>query len=224
MSELSRRAFLGASLISLETFTHPVQALAAQCVTGSLPAFLPNRLTVDCASRLNFRTFRQNTAYLGLTGVVSMTSVRGRFGSYPAGNLFLFPWLKPKGLALGASKRWSCAMPISATGVAQASPIPGAALPVDEYYCRLVVQAPWDSFIGVMIDEPYGTADARLDWFSNVDRLADGKGIGIDWTSSNLNGPWFGGSHFIPPSDDCSGNAWRRLIAEGLVQASAGVC
>src|SRR3954465_8337457 len=146
MGDLSRRVFLGTSFIAVETLRHPISALAAQCVTGPLPAFLPNRLTVDCASRVNFRTFRQNSSYLGLAGVVSMTFVRGRFGEYPAGNLFLFPWLKPKGAALGASKVWNCAVPTSAALSAPASPIPGAALPTDEYFCRLVVQAPWTSF------------------------------------------------------------------------------
>src|SRR5947207_1078569 len=224
MGDLSRRAFLGASVIAIETLRQPVAAFAAQCVTGSLPSFLPNRLTVDCASRLNFRTFRQNSTYLGLTGVVSMTFVRGKFGSYQAGNLFLFPWLKPKGLALGAGQPWNCAFPVSATLSRQASPVPGLSLPADEYFCRLVLQAPWTSFIGVMVDEPYGAADAGLDWFSNADPLADGKGAGIDWTSSNLNDPWFGGSHFIPNTDDCYGKAWRQLIADGLMQASAGAC
>jgi hypothetical protein len=211
-------------LIAVETLRQPLAALAAQCITGPLPAFLPNRLTVDCASRVNFRTFRQNPSYLGLAGVVSMTFVRGRFGEYPAGNLFLFPWLKPKGAALGAGKVWNCAVPTSAALSAPAIPIPGTALPPDEYFCRLVVQAPWTSFIGVTVDEPHSAADGRLDWFSNVDRLADGKGIGIDWTSANLNHAWFGGSHFIPNSDACYGKAWRQLIADGLVQASSGVC
>jgi hypothetical protein len=69
---------------------------APQCVSGGLP-FLPNRLTVSCASQRNFRAFRQNSDYLGLAGVVSMTFVRGRQGSFEAGSLLLFPWLKPKG-------------------------------------------------------------------------------------------------------------------------------
>jgi hypothetical protein len=224
MGDLSRRAFLGTSLIAVETLRQPLAALAAQCISGPLPSFLPNRLTVDCASRVNFRTFRQNPSYLGLTGVVSMTFVRGKFGEYPAGNLFLFPWLKPKGVSLGVGKAWNCLAPTSAALSMPATPIPGTALPMDEYFCRLVVQAPWTSFIGVTVDEPHGAADARLDWFTNVDRLADGKGIGIDWTSANLNHPWFGGSHFIPSGDTCYGKAWRQLISDGLMQASSGVC
>ncbi|MGB9365252.1 MAG: hypothetical protein WCE79_04480 [Xanthobacteraceae bacterium] len=225
MKMMNRRAFVGASLAAFETLRHPFLASAAtQCVTGGLPAFLPNRLTVDCASRQNFRTFRQNSTYLGLTGVVSMTFVRGRYGSYSAGNLFLFPWLKDKGRALGANRPWGCVLPTSATASMQASPIPGATLPVDEYFCRIVLQSPWTSFIGVMVDEPYSKTDARLDWFSNIDKLADGKGVGIDWTSHNLNNPWFGGSRYIPDTGDCSGAAWRQLIADGLMQASVPTC
>jgi hypothetical protein len=224
MENFSRRAFLGASLVAVETLRQSFPAFAApQCVTAPYPGFLPNRLTIDCASRLNFRLFRQNSAYLGLTGVVSMTFVRGKFGDYPAGNLFLFPWLKPKGQAL-ANRAPSCALPTSATLSTPARPIPDATLPADEYFCRLTLQAPFTAFIGVMVDEPHGRDDARLDWFSNVDRLADGKGVGIDWTSANLNQPWFGGSHFIPKTDDCRGKAWRALIADGLMQASVRAC
>jgi hypothetical protein len=225
MIMMSRRLFVGATIAAAETLRHPILAKAAtQCVSGGLPAFLPNRLTVDCASRQNFRTFRQNSTYLGLTGVVSMSFVRGKYGSYSAGNLFLFPWLKPKGAALGAGRPWGSVLPTSATASVQASPIPGATLPVDEYFCRIVLQSPWDSFIGIMIDEPYSKTDARLDWFSNADKLADGKGVGIDWTSANLNNPWFGGSRYIPNTDDCSGRAWRQLIADGLMQASVAAC
>jgi len=54
--------------------------------------------------------------------------------------------------------------------------------------------------------------------------LIDGKGVGIAWTSSNLNAPWFGGSQWIPNSDPCNGNAWRALIIDGLNQASVGLC
>jgi hypothetical protein len=171
---------------------------------------------------MNFRLFRKNPASLGLAGVVSMTFVRGNKGSYSAGNLFLFPWLKPKGRAQNAA--WVSFAPTNATQYVQASPIPDTTLPVDEYFCRMVVQAPLTSFIGFMVDEPFNKSDARLAWFSNVDKLAGGQGVGIDWTSANLNHPWFGGSRFIPDSTDCSGAAWRQVIADGLVQASTGVC
>ena len=223
MSTFSRRAFLGASLIAVETLRHPFTALAApQCVTAPLPPFLPNRLTVDCAARLNFRLLRKNPNLVGLTGVVSMTFVRGKLGSYTAGNLSLFPYLKQK--AVGKNVALACVAPTSATQYVQANPIPDETLPLDEYFCRFVVQAPWTSFIGFTVDEPFSAIDARLAWLSNTGALADGKGVGIDWTSSNLNDPWFGGSRFIPNTEDCNGKAWRQVIADGLMQASAGVC
>ena len=114
--------------------------------------------------------------------------------------------------------------PASATQSVPADPIPDETLPLDEYFCRLVLQTPWNSFIGFTVDEPFSASDARLAWLSNTAALADGKGVGIDWTSSNLNQPWFGGSQFIPNTDDCSGKAWRQVIADGLMQASAGAC
>ena len=54
--------------------------------------------------------------------------------------------------------------------------------------------------------------------------VADGKPVGIEWTSSNMNRPWFGGSQWIPNTDNCKGNAWRALIIDGLNQASVGAC
>ena len=78
--------------------------------------------------------------------------------------------------------------------------------------------------VGFQVDVPYRPLEARFDWFTNVDQLADGKGVGIDWTSSNLNNPWFGGSRFIPNKDQCDGPTWRKLIVDGLNQAAAGVC
>jgi hypothetical protein len=104
------------------------------------------------------------------------------------------------------------------------SPIPDATLPVDEYLCRVVLQAPWTSFIGFQLDTPFGAADAARDWFTNVDALADGQGVGIDWTSANLNNSWFGGSHWIPKSETCGGKTWRQVIVDGLHQASVGAC
>src|SRR5436189_6384456 len=115
MSSIDRRAFLAsAGALSLIPFSRPGIAQTA-CVTGGLPSFLPNRLTVDCATRRNFAQYRQHAAYQGLTGVVSMTYVKGRYGEYPAGNLFLFPWLNAKGVALGVAKDWHAVMPTSLT-------------------------------------------------------------------------------------------------------------
>jgi hypothetical protein len=227
MDQLNRRTFVGMSVAGASAVCIPWVAVAAetapQCVSGGLP-FLPNRLTVSCASRRNFHAFRQNSDYLGLAGAVSMTLVRGKLGSYEAGELFLYPWLKPKGKALGAGRAWPAVVPTNATLSMNSSPIPDATLPVDEYLCRVVLQAPWTSFIGFQLDTPFGAADAARDWFTNVDALADGQGVGIDWTSANLNNAWFGGSHWIPNSDTCNGKAWRQVIVDGLQQASVAAC
>jgi hypothetical protein len=223
LDHFSRRAFIGASLVAVGTLRQSVSAIAApQCVAGSQPGFLPNRLTVDCASRMNFRLFRKNPTYLGLAGVVSMTFVRGTQGSYSAGNLFLFPWLKPKGRA--RSVVWPSVAPTDATQFVQASPIPNAYLPLDEYFCRIVLKAPWSNFIGFELDAPFGQGRAKLAWVTNVDKLADGGPVGINWTSSNLNRAWFGGSSCIPNTDTCNGRAWRKVIVDGLNQASVGAC
>jgi hypothetical protein len=226
MDQLNRRSFVGMSIATASAACLPwveAEAAAPQCVSGGLP-FLPNRLTVSCASRRNFHAFRQNSDYLGLAGTVSMTLVRGKLGSYEAGELFLYPWLKPKGKALGPGRAWPAVVPTNATLFESSSPIPDATLPVDEYFCRYVLQAPWASFIGFQVDTPFDTADARRDWFTNVDKLADGHGVGIDWTSSNLNNAWFGGSNWIPGSETCNGKAWRQIIVDGLQQASVGAC
>jgi hypothetical protein len=223
MDSLSRRTFVGMSVASVSAICLPQVAAAAeppaQCVSSGLP-FLPNRLTVSCASRRNFRAFRQYSDYLGLAGVVSMTFVRGKLGSYEAGNLFLFPWVKPK----GKGRTWPAAVPTDATLFVNSSPIPNAALPVDESFCRFKLQAPWASFIGFQVDTPFETWEARRAWYTNIHKLADGEGIGICWTSANLNDPWFGGSHWIPDSETCSGKAWRKLIVDGLNQASVAAC
>ena len=224
MPKLSKRAFVTGSISVLAALGHQPALAAVQCVTASLPPFLPNMLTVDCASRANFRLFRQNSAYLGLAGVVSMSFVRGKIGQYEAGNLFLFPWLKPKGLALGVAKVWNSAVPTSATAFKRAGPIPGSALPQDEYFCNLVLQAPLPSFIGFGVDVPFSKLEAKLGLYTNVDRLADGKPVGIDWASSNLNHPWFGGNRQIPGTETCNGKVWRQLIVNGLDLASRQVC
>jgi hypothetical protein len=218
MSVLNRRAFVETSLGGFAaSCLAPSLAAAQQCVSGGLPNFLPNSVMVDCASTRNFRTFRQYPEYVGLAGVVSMTTVRGALGTYPAGNLFLFPWLKKKVQA-------SAVLPANATQCINSNPIPNAQLPVDEYFCRYMLQAPWTSFIGFQVDKPYTSLQANQVWFTNVDKLADGKGVGIDWTSSNLNNAWFGGSNWIPNTEACDGNAWRRLIVRGLSQASTRTC
>ena len=222
MTVFGRRAFLGMSVGAVSMLRHPLSAAAQTpaCVPGGMAQFLPQRLNVDCASRRNFQLFRKNTDDVGLAGVVSMSFVRGKYGDYNAGSMILFPWLKPKGRN-GAEL--PAAMPVNSTQFMSTAPIPDATLPLDEYVCNFRLQAPSATFIGFQVDVPYSRLEGRFDWFSNA-KLADGKGVGIDWTSSNLNNPWFGGSRFIPNKDTCNGPAWRKLIVDGLMQASTGLC
>jgi hypothetical protein len=221
VTEFSRRTIMGMSVGGAALCLPRSVIAATQCLAGAAVAPpLPSRLTVDCASKKNFENFRKNPDFLGLAGAVSMSAVRGRLGSYPAANLFLFPWVKPK----GKGQNLSAVAPANTTIYVSAAPIPDASLPVDEYFCRIVLQAPWTSFIGFQVDQAYGASDAQQDWFSNLDALADGTSVGIDWTSSNLNNGWFGGSRWIPNTDTCNGPAWRKLIVDGLQQASVPVC
>lgn len=222
MTRLDRRAFFGMSVGAVSLLRDPFSAAAQTpaCVPGGMAQFLPVRLNVDCASRRNFQLFRKNTDDVGLAGVVSMSFVRGRVGSYDAGSMIVFPWLKPKGKSREALL---AQLPVNSQQFVSSSPIPDATLPLDEYVCTYRLQAPSAMFIGFQVDVPWSRLEGRFDWFSNA-RLADGKGVGIDWTSSNLNHPWFGGSRFIPVKDTCNGPAWRKLIVDGLNQASTGVC
>ena len=161
---------------------------------------------------------------MGLAGAVSMTAVQGKYGIYTAGNLFLFPWLNAKGRALGAGRDWQTVLPLNATRFMMASPIPSWRLPLDEYFLRYRLEAPCEKFIGFRVDQPFGINDSRRPWFTNVDKLGDGKGVGIGWNSSNLNAPWFGSSRWIPNDATCNGASWRKLVIDGLNQASMQVC
>jgi hypothetical protein len=222
MTGVDRRAFFGMSVGAVALLRDPLSAMAQTpaCVPGGVAQFLPVRLNVDCASRRNFQLFRQNSTNVGLAGVVSMTFVRGKYGNYDAGSLIVFPWLKPtgkSGVALPA------VVPVNSVQFMPSGPIPDATLPLDEYICNYRLQAPSAMFIGFQLDVPYSRLEGRFDWFTNT-KLADGKAVGIDWTSSNLNHPWFGGSRFIPNKDTCNGPARRKLIVDGLNQASSGLC
>jgi hypothetical protein len=221
MAHPSRRGFIGMTAGAATLLHYPELALAqATCVTGLLPAFMPTQLSVDCASRRNYANFKKNSVYMGLAGAVSMTTVMGKYGTYTAGNLFLFPWLKPKGQALGAAKDWQAVMPTSSTKFITAKPIPNWTMPLDEYFLRYILQAPYTSFIGFRVDVPVDINASRRAWYTNVAALS----VAVGWTSDNLNAPWFGGSQWIPPTDACGGNTWRQLIADGLRTASTAIC
>jgi hypothetical protein len=197
----------------------------AQCgMPGVAPASAPSRLFVDCATRRNFALFRANPEHMDLTGVVTVNRVVGKFGNYETGSLMLFPRLKPKGIELGAAKVWPAFISTGNNQVASATPIKVLTLPADDYFCRFVLQAPWTFFIGFSVDNPFEAFERQQAWASNVDKLPDGKGVGIGWSSANLNAPWFGGSRWIPQTNACQGAAWRNAIVDGLAQASVGSC
>jgi hypothetical protein len=220
MTGLDRRAFLGMSVGAVSILRHPLSAAAQTpaCVPGGMAQFLPVRLNVDCASRRNFQLFRKYPNDLGLAGIVTMTFTTGKYGSYDAGSMIVFPWSKPKGVS-----RTGTVLPVNKTQFMASTPIPDATLPLDEYICNYRLLAPMAMFIGFQVDAPYSQFDARADWISNA-TLADGKGVGVDWTSCNLNSPWFGGSRCIPNDGTCNGAAWRKLIVDGLTQVSTGMC
>ena len=221
MSDLTRRHFAGMSLGGLAAIGFPTNIYAApQCAAPPRQSYLPNLLLISCAARQNLKLFRQYSDYLGLAGVVSMTETQGARGTYRAGTLILYPWLKPKGRKLS----FTAALPTGLSSATNGKPIPGAALPQDEYLCRFLLQAPWQAFIGFTVDTPMSFEDTMSGWCSNIPKLADGQGVGVDWTSSNLNRGWFGGSTCITKDDACQGAAWRALIADGLSQASTGAC
>src|SRR4051812_15770687 len=129
MKSLNRRAFL-ASAGAFSLASVPQIADAQTCVTSGLPAFLPTRLTVDCATRRNFAVYRRYASYMGLAGCVSMSYVRTKYGEYPAGNLFLFPWLNKSGQALGVGRDWGTVMPLDLTRSTAAAPIPNWRMPL----------------------------------------------------------------------------------------------
>ena len=225
MGYLSRRSFLSASAAGAATMLHSSGALAATtvCISGMLPRFLPNSLTVTCGSRQNFALFLQNTKYMGLSGIISMTTVTAGGASYEAGSLFLLPWLKSPGKP--ATQAWVASRPTATTAVAMSiSPIPNDAVPVNEYLSRVVLEMPAQAFIGFSVDAPLPRASAKWQWVSNVDALVGQSGVSINWSSATLNPPWFGGSRWIPGDDTCDGKTWRGLIVDGLKRASVAAC
>lgn len=224
MNLISRRSFLSAAGAS--ALLPAVGALAATppaaCITGPLPRFLPNRLTVACGSRQNLTLFLKNSKHMGLSGIVSMTKVTGSHGTHEAGNLFLVPWLKREAKSTG--QRWFASRPASVGPSIQMSLIPNDAVPIDEYLSRVVMGLPPKALIGFSVDALLAKSSARWQWVNNIENLAGKDGFSINWTSAMLNPPWFGGSRWIPGDDSCDGKAWRALIVDGLKQATVAAC
>jgi hypothetical protein len=212
MGGLSRRSFLGVSVGGLSALHGQGMALAA---LASEAIGLPQRASPDYASALNLRLFLQNKETLGLIGLVSMRPVEGELGSYAQSTLFLFP------VKLGMA---SPDLPAFLPGRSAVEPLiatvpmtPGG-LPPDEYLCNYVLKVPRQSFISFSIGAPFARGAQKHNWHTNVADIGGGS-IGIGWTSSNLNHPWFAGSHWIPDRGD--GEYWRARIIEAVRHASA---
>lgn len=219
MSTVNRRDFLAVSVAGLAAFGGEGIALAApQCVAAGLPS----RLAVDCSTGRNLQLFLKNERRFGLTGLVSMTTVNGELGSYAGGTLFLYPWLKSpnQGRALATElSHYQAFLP----GPIPANPLPNMGVPLDEQFCWYGLQAPPQDFIGFAIDAPRAPRAPKLTWYTMLDGV-DGRTIGIEWVSANLNGRWFAGSRAIPAGDECNGQHWRNLIVAGVRQASTMAC
>ena len=212
MRGLSRRAFLGVSVGGLSSLQSHGAVLAA------LPADvlgLSQRNSVDAASALNLSQFLRNKHAFGLTGLLSMRPVEGELGRYPDGSLFLFPFKHAAScpdVRAFLPGRSATDPPIATVALTHGG------LPPDEYFCNYVLKAPREGFISFSVGLPFAHGAQKRVWHTNVDDIG-GRSIGIGWTSSNLNHPWFAGSRWIPDSD--IGKYWRARIIEDLRQAAA---
>jgi len=216
VSGLSRRSFIGVSVGGLSAlYTQGVGLAGTPADTGELI----RRANIDYASSLNLDLFLQDTNTLGLAGLLAMAPARGERGNYDAGALFLFPFKYAK-----SDLEFPAFLPGSSAAkrlVAAAAMTP-AGLPPDDYYCSYVLRATRENFIAFSIGAPFTGRAQKWPWHTNVDNIR-GCSIGVGWTSSNFNHPWFAGSRWIP--DSGSGKTWRARIIEGirrvaLIQAS----
>lgn len=215
MRDLSRRSFLGTSVGALALLNDPLAAVAAVPRTA---AGLASRINVERCARQNLRAFLRNESALGLAGLASMATVKGELGTYGANAVFLFPWAKAK----AATRLPPAFLPVGDEQIAETTPFTPAGLAPEEYFCRFVLQAPPESFIGFAVDAPVAKYLSRHPWFTNVDDLAQGKSVGIHWTSGNLNPPWFNGSTWIPPATD-NGAYWRSRIIGFLRESVSAI-
>jgi hypothetical protein len=233
MSDVSRRAFLGAAAGSLCVLRAPGVALAADCASALAPV-APGIL--NCAAAQNFRLLQAYPDDLGLIGLVAIAPAKAQSANLRAGTFMLFPYLRGNA-ATNPRRALQAYLP---TGGKRLVFDPGG-LPPDEFFVRSVLVAPWTSFIGFTVQSPYDTAawlngddqtpvqPARFDsdqslrpWRTNLARLGPGKNgsVGVEWTSQSLNDRWFAGSRWIPADDTCSGTGWRKLIVDGIRQAA----
>ena len=78
-------------------------------------------------------------------------------------------------------------------------------------------------FLGFVVAAPTNDWRSKLSRYTEG-RLSDGKSVQIGWTVSNLNRPWFAGNPTIPHDETCNGAKWRKVIIEGLKQATIQQC
>jgi hypothetical protein len=224
MDRVSRRTFLGGSG-ALAFAGRPSWAAGTdrQCASAHVPPYL----TVDCAARRNYQEFRKHSERIFLVGLVSLASFTGRYGQYGAGSLFLFPVLRPPHQQPAPA---GGAAPPAITGLIPqpaAAPVPQPAFPAghsEESLLALLEPkgAARSQFVGFLVDVPADDGRSGLSRFT-AGRLPDGKSVRIEWTVSNLNRPWFG-SPTIPHDGTCNGAAWRKVVVEGLKQATVARC
>ena len=211
METRSRRAFLATSaggFCAIHSANTALAALRVSTTNTSVSA------RIGVANALNFQSFAQNRDALGLSAVMAMRPVDGKLGRYPASSLFLFPFNRDATSALGLAHLPG---PDAARPLVKATPMPTLGMPPDEFFCHYVLQAPWQSFISCTLDMPIAREIGGWPWHSDVE--IDGATVGVRWTSSNLNHPWFAGSRWIPENDE--GQIWRARIIDGVRRAAA---
>lgn len=222
----TRRTFLGGSC-ALAFAGKESLAYAAdsqQCLSSYVPA----SLTLTCATRKNYETFRDNSERIHLAGLVSLVNFKGQYGQYNAGTLFLFPVLRPAYLQPKAKPgvklpEIAGLLPRTATDSIVLPPL-DAGHNEESLVGRLSPEAhALKRFVGFGVDVAASDGRSRLSRFTEG-KLPDGKSIRIEWTVSNLNRSWFAGSPTIPQDQTCDGASWRKLIVEGLKQATSRAC
>lgn len=210
MGGLSRRTFFAATAASFCAVCGRRTPAAARSETVDLAA--ADRIVISNA--LNLGVFLEHKQSFALAGLMSMRSVDGELGSYAEGTLLLFPFKR---------RTVSAEAPAYLPGASAKKPlittaaIPAIGLPPDEHFCHYVLRAPRQSFIGFTVDTPLARGPDRWPWHTNVS-LGD-DAVGVCWTSSNLNHPWFVGSRWIPADEQ--GSPWRARVISGLRQAAA---
>ena len=210
MKTPNRRAFLTISA-SLCAVPHGSPAAAALRLANS---GIPLRARTTVANGLNYRLFASNREMFGLTAVMSMRPIDGKLGSYPTESLFLFPFKRD---AAGANALAFLPSNDAGNPLIKTVPMTTHGLPPDEFFCHYVLLAPWRGFISCALDMPIPREIGKWPWYSNV--AVGQEIIGIHWTSSNFNDPWFAGSRWIPEND--AGKIWRARIIDGIRRAAA---